>query len=304
MTLDQLAALQAVAELGSIKAASTTLHKTQPAISQSLKQLEKQINIQLFDRSNYRLELTQHGKRIYQQAKRVLTEANELLNLAHHLSTGNESSVTLAVDGSYELPKLLPVFEDAQKTFPDTELHLSLEYLTGALEAVTSGKADIAITPLTVDMLAEQALEATQLNHLRLVNVASPALIAKSDSNLAAFRHAYQIVVRDSGQLSGTREYGVQDGQRKWYVYDLATKKTLIMSGMGWGRLPEHMIHEELASGRVQELHLKSDLTAIETDQYLLRAHKQNHGPVANYLWNKILKLYESSEKSGQRRLG
>ena len=61
MTLEQLKMLKQVAELGSLKSASATLFKTQPAISQGIKQLEAQLGLQLFNRQGYRLSLTEHN---------------------------------------------------------------------------------------------------------------------------------------------------------------------------------------------------------------------------------------------------
>ena len=61
MTLDQLKALDAVVLCGSIRAASQMLHKTPPAISTLIKNLEKDIDIQLLDRDGYRPSLTPEG---------------------------------------------------------------------------------------------------------------------------------------------------------------------------------------------------------------------------------------------------
>ena len=77
MTLDQLLMFKTVAEAGSLKAASDKLHKTQPAISQSIKQLESQLDLILFNREGYRLAITEQGRQLLQQTQRVLNEAQE-----------------------------------------------------------------------------------------------------------------------------------------------------------------------------------------------------------------------------------
>lgn len=96
MTLEQLLMFNTVALAGSLKAASDKLHKTQPAISQSIKQLESQLDLVLFDRQGYRLTLTQEGRKLLQYAQRVLNEAQEMRQVAKHLAKGNEASITLA----------------------------------------------------------------------------------------------------------------------------------------------------------------------------------------------------------------
>ncbi len=82
MTLEQLNMLVKVAELGTLKAASEKLFKTQPAISQGIKQLEIQMGFQLFSRQGYRLLLTDNGKQIYQHALKLLNEAGQIKQLA------------------------------------------------------------------------------------------------------------------------------------------------------------------------------------------------------------------------------
>ncbi len=293
MTLDQLIMLQAIAELSSVKAASEALHKTQPAISQGLKQLEQQLGVQIVDRSRYRLSLTEDGKRIYQQARRILNEADELKTLSQHLAAGNEASLTLAVEGTFDIPAILPALEDVQLQFPETEIHLQQEFLSGALQAVTTGQADIAISPMTPEMIESSSIDAVRLSQFNLISVATEKFLAKHPdiSESLQLKDAYQIVVRDSGQLTGQTEYGVQGGQRKWYVNDFHTKKMLIMSGMGWGRVPENRINSELQSGALKILQLRDNPGMITIQHYLLRPLKRTYGPVARYIWEQFTQV-------------
>lgn len=61
MTLMQLKYFQTVCKLGSISRASMVLNITQPAISSAIKELEREYNVQLFERIGKRLILTQEG---------------------------------------------------------------------------------------------------------------------------------------------------------------------------------------------------------------------------------------------------
>ena len=56
MKLEQLSMFVTVAQVGSLSEASALLHKTQPAISQGIKQLENTLNFALFSRNGYRLD--------------------------------------------------------------------------------------------------------------------------------------------------------------------------------------------------------------------------------------------------------
>src|SRR5258707_10836877 len=61
MTYDQLVAFLAVAGEGTFTAASAALHKSQPAVSKLVRNLEDELGVQLFDRQQYRATLTDAG---------------------------------------------------------------------------------------------------------------------------------------------------------------------------------------------------------------------------------------------------
>jgi DNA-binding transcriptional LysR family regulator len=290
MTLEQLKMLKQVAELGSLKGASGVLFKTQPAISQGIKQLEAQLGLQLFNRQGYRLSLTSNGQQIYQHALRLLDEAESIKQLATFLTAGNEASITIAIEASYDLKKILPVLEMTQSKFPHTQIILKQEYISGALEAVKSAQADLALT--TIDNLALQSgqFEANTLYKGYLCNVAAPRFVKRHPKlvSVKELNDEYQIVVQDSGQSSQGTNYSVQTGQRCWYVNDFSTKKSLIMSGMGWGRLPDYMIKDELQRKTLLRLHMEDFDTEISLNYHAIKLKTNLLGPVAEWLWQKL----------------
>mgnify|MGYP000533619218 CR=1 FL=1 len=147
MKLDQLKVLRAVVETGSVKAAAESLNRTQPAISQALKALEARTGTALFDRSGYRLELTSVGRRGYLQSLRVLSEAEDLTELIRHFEKGQEETLTIAIDSAADPNILSPVLARVQDQYPDTDIVLRAEVLSGAIEAVRSGEAALAVAP-------------------------------------------------------------------------------------------------------------------------------------------------------------
>jgi len=123
-------------------------------------------------------------------------------------------------------------------------------------------------------------------------NVAAPSLLEamSGPSSLVELRRFHQVIARDSGQALGPfdRELGVQKGQRRWYVGDLHMKKQLLLAGLGWGRLPEHMIDAELSEGKLREIILPHSHLSFESDVFVFRQRGSARGPVAAYLWDSI----------------
>jgi len=290
MTLEQLKMLKHVAEQGSLKSASEVLYKTQPAISQGIKQLENQLGLQLFDRQGYRLELTSDGEQIYRRALRLLNEASEIKQLSQYLVDGNEASITISIEASYDLNRLLPILENTQNEFPRTQIILKQEYISGAFEAVQSEQADLAITPVDALILETGTFDSNWLYEGFLINVAAPRFLMRHSElkSVEELRNEYQIIVQDSGQNSKGVNYSVQTGQRCWYANDFTTKKTLIMSGMGWGSLPEHQIVDELKNKSLVKLDLTDKKNAIELHYRAVKLKSKMLGPVASKLWKNL----------------
>jgi DNA-binding transcriptional LysR family regulator len=107
---------------------------------------------------------------------------------------------------------------------------------------------------------------------------------------LSELRRFHQVIASDSGQAGGLfdREIGVQKGQRRWYVSDLHTKKHLLIAGLGWGRLPEHMIAEELKQGQLCEIDLPHTHLAFDVTIYAFRQSKPIVRAVAELLWREF----------------
>ncbi|GAA6182665.1 LysR family transcriptional regulator [Shimia sp. NS0008-38b] len=305
MKLDHLKVLRAVVETGTVKLAAETLNRTQPAISQALKALEFQTGTKLFDRSGYRLELTPVGKRVYLQSLRVLSEAEDLTELIMHFEKGQEEQITIAIDAASDPDVLTPVLASIQLRFPETRIILQAELLSGAIEAVQTGAAAFAVAPALQVMLEEEGFEYIPVDKSVMHNVAAPMLIDTMGAprTLADLRRFHQVIARDSGQGSGLfdRELGVQKGQRRWYVSDLHMKKQLLVTGLGWGRLPEHLIAEELAQGTLQEIRLTDTHLSFDIEIFVFRQPKLITGPVGSSIWDAFGATPVSLEKHSRQ---
>src|SRR5690242_4520553 len=98
MTLDQLLAFQAVASLGSFSAAAAQLHKSQPAVSKLVQNLETELGLTLFDRSAYRATLSNAGKLFHERASHVLESTEALRTFGLALAGAAEPLVRLVVE--------------------------------------------------------------------------------------------------------------------------------------------------------------------------------------------------------------
>ena len=297
MTLEQLKMLVKIADAGGILAASEALHKTQPTVSVGIKKLEEELGLQILSRDSYRASLTPAGEALCQQARVILKQSEKLSDIAEHLAQGNEPEVRIAIEASCPLPLALEILDVCEKKFPGTQFNLMGDTLWGALERLQLGEADLAISPWFDENLDFESLPLTSVT---LISVASPQFrdnLGKNKLMLDDLRDSVQVVVRDSSRNPPQHSFGYLTESRHWFVTDHFTKKEILLAGMGWGRLQEHLITEELASGRLVPLAIENYQSTMEVKICVARVRGKPVGPVVKTLWKAFLELSEQRNK-------
>jgi DNA-binding transcriptional LysR family regulator len=290
MTLEQLRMLTKIAEAGGVLAAAEALHKTQPTVSVAIRKLEEEFGLPLLARDGYRASLTPAGEALCRQAQVVLKQGEVLTGMARHLARGNEPEIRLAIEAVSPLPPILGILRGCEQKFPDTRFNLIGDTLWGALERLQAGEADLAITPWLEENLEFESFPVASVN---LTTVASPAFrqaLPDRTLELDDLKNSVQVVVRDSSRKPRARSFGFLPEGRHWYVTDHLTKKEIILAGMGWGRLQEHLIADELRSGRLVPLEINNYPLQMTVDICVARRMGQPVGPVAATLWEDFRK--------------
>lgn len=144
LTLDQLRVLVTIADVGSFSAAGRQLSRTQSAISQAVNTLESVQGVLLFDRSGHRPRLTEIGRVLADQARRVLATANKFEAVAASTRAGLEPELALAIDPLIPTDPLIESLRALNASFPDLGVTFSTEGLGGSLRRLRSQSAALA----------------------------------------------------------------------------------------------------------------------------------------------------------------
>ena len=148
MTLNELRYIVAVANERSFGRAAQRCFVSQPALSVAIQKLEDELDARLFERGKTEVTVTPVGRRIVEQAQKVLEEVAQIREIArsgrNQLSGALKLGVIYTV-APYLLPDLIPALHDCAPQMPlDLE-----ENLTEHLEvALRSGRIDAAIIAL------------------------------------------------------------------------------------------------------------------------------------------------------------
>jgi DNA-binding transcriptional LysR family regulator len=294
MTLDQLLILTRVADTGSVLAAAESVNRTQPTVSVALKNLEAELNLPLLDRSAYRAKLTPAGEQLCHKARSIMDEVEDFKKLAHYLAVGHEAKLRLAIEAACPLSLIMDVLKTSEGKYPQTDFSLEIENSRMALDKLLTGKVDMAIVPWPHE---EPRLETVSLAKSRVVVVATPGFCPIGERLTVTTMKTYvQIIVRDSGFRRNDQSHVIIEDGRNWQVSDHSIKKELIVAGMGWGRIEEHQVQEELADGRLVLLEIENYPSIIEIDIRAARRFGEPLGPVASALWDDLISLSQQGK--------
>ena len=257
LSLDQMRVFALAAELGSLSAVAKRLARAQSAVSYAVTSLEEQLDTQLFDRSGHKPQLTPAGRALLQDVRAILARSDRLLSRAQSLQQEPERELALSIEVMFPVAVLAQVLRDFRSRFPQVNLRLYMEALGAVAQQVLDGTAQLGV--ISEVHLPEVGLRSVALPHIRMVPVAAPSHpLAQVDGRITVeqMQEHVQLVLTDRSALTAGREFMVFSPQT-WRLSDLSTKHALLLAGQGFGTMPEHMVGEDLAAGRLQRLHLE-----------------------------------------------
>ncbi len=252
MTIDQLRAFLSVVEEGSFSAAGRRLGRVQSAVSHAMATLETALGVALWDRTTRKPTLTALGRTLYPDAERVVADADQLGQRAAELVAGLEPTVSLCVDSVFPTSALVQLCRTFATKFPTVQLSLQTETLQAVAERVHNGTCDLGVVGPAA---RTEGLTRTYLATVPMVAVAAPGHpLARRRGALSAtaLAGAIQIVLGERG-AADTPDQAVLS-PRTFRVADLSTKHALLLAGIGWGNLPEHLARADLRRQRLRRL--------------------------------------------------
>jgi LysR family transcriptional regulator, benzoate and cis,cis-muconate-responsive activator of ben and cat genes len=133
----------AVAEELHFGRAARRLGISQPPLSLQIRQLESELGVQLFERTKRRVALTDGGRALLAEGKRLLSEFTNVAELVRRAAIGESGSLTVAFTASVMFETLPAIIRGFRARFPHVHVELR-EIGTGAqLVALRTGDLDI-----------------------------------------------------------------------------------------------------------------------------------------------------------------
>jgi len=126
--------------------ASRQLHVAQPAISQTILDLEEELGVKLLLRTKRTVQLTRAGSAFLHEAEQILTHANEAGQIARRAARGETGSLGIGFFGTASGPFLPSLVQSYRKNFPDVQLQLYEMTPDQQLAAFDDGRIDLGFS--------------------------------------------------------------------------------------------------------------------------------------------------------------
>jgi len=252
LTPDALAMLQAIKTSGSFAAAARALDLVPSALTYRVRQIEDALDVLLFDRSSRQAQLTEAGAELLREGARLLEDIDAVANRVKRVATGWEPQLTIAVDGIISKTTVLELCESFFALNPPTRIKLRDETLSGTLEALTSGQADLALG--VADAGNQAGIQSKPLGDVSFVYAVAPHHpLASAPEPLKddAVRQHRAVAVADTISRGNGMTLGLLGGQDVFTVATMQDKLDAQLRGLGCGFVPECMARVFIETGRL-----------------------------------------------------
>jgi DNA-binding transcriptional LysR family regulator len=151
LNLDQLKALEAVAETGSFTAAANRLNLTQSAVSVQIRELEERFGVRLIDRLGKKAFATEAGQEVIARAKRINAEVEAMADDMRRRSEGWLGRVRFGAAPNILTYLLPPVLKGLRDSHPTLEISIRSGITRNLVGYVLRNELDLALVTLPVD---------------------------------------------------------------------------------------------------------------------------------------------------------
>lgn len=150
LTLRQLQYLVTVADAGSFTLASRVAGVSQPTLSAQIRALEERLGVKLFERGAGGAVLTPVGRTIVAMARRMLSDARDIVALASSSSHSLSGTLRLGTTPTLGPYLLSPIIADLHRIAPDLRLHVREGIPDEQVLELSRGNLDVVLGPMPI----------------------------------------------------------------------------------------------------------------------------------------------------------
>jgi DNA-binding transcriptional LysR family regulator len=262
--LEQYRIFAAVAKWGSFSKAAGELHITQPAVSQAIKLLERQIDAQLFVRTSRGVTLTEAGKILQSYVEQALSAFESAENHINQLKTLEHGKLYIGASDTLSQHFLLPYLKKFHEKYPHVNLKVTNRTSQDTVDLLNQGKVDIGFIHIPTEVKEHiSVLPLLELHDTFVYNEKHFPFI-KGEFLLNDLQHFPLLMLEKE---SSTRQYLDSFFKSKNITLspeiELGSHDLLLSFaeiGLGIAAVVREYSQKELKNGTLKEIKLKSEI--------------------------------------------
>ena len=263
-----------VAEAGNITAAAQTLFISQSAVSQSIKQLEAELQTRLFARNSRGVTLTADGRMLYEyvrSAMGLLETGEEKLSQSRDLQMGH---LTIGASDTVTSQFLLPYLDRFHRQYPAIHIQIISGRSHKVLGLLQSGKVDIAFASTPQEAASLETFPCLATHSIFVAGAEYPCDFDHVYTLEEIARFPLILLERKASSRLYLEKYFLQNGLHLNPEIELGARSLLVdLAAIGFGvaGVTEEFVRRELESGRLRKLRTSFDIPPRSVDLCVLR---------------------------------
>lgn len=263
-----------VAEAGNITAAAQTLFISQSAVSQSIKQLEAELQTRLFARNSRGVTLTADGRMLYEyvrSAMGLLETGEEKLSQSRDLQMGH---LTIGASDTVTSQFLLPYLDRFHRQYPAIHIQIISGRSHKVLGLLQSGKVDIAFASTPQEGASLETFPCLATHSIFVAGAEYPCDFDHVYTLKEIARFPLILLERKASSRLYLEKYFLQNGLHLHPEIELGARSLLVdLAAIGFGvaGVTEEFVRRELESGRLRKLRTSFDIPPRSVDLCVLR---------------------------------
>ena len=263
-----------VAEAGNITAAAQTLFISQSAVSQSIKQLEAELQTRLFARNSRGVTLTADGRMLYEyvrSAMGLLETGEEKLSQSRDLQMGH---LTIGASDTVTSQFLLPYLDRFHRQYPAIHIQIISGRSHKVLGLLQSGKVDIAFASTPQEGASLETFPCLTTHSIFVAGAGYPCDFDHVYTLEEIARFPLILLERKASSRLYLEKYFLQNGLHLNPEIELGARSLLVdLAAIGFGvaGVTEEFVRRELESGRLRKLRTSFDIPPRSVDLCVLR---------------------------------
>ena len=263
-----------VAEAGNITAAAQTLFISQSAVSQSIKQLEAELQTRLFARNSRGVTLTADGRMLYEyvrSAMGLLETGEEKLSQSRDLQMGH---LTIGASDTVTSQFLLPYLDRFHRQYPAIHIQIISGRSHKVLGLLQSGKVDIASASTPQEGASLETFPCLATHSIFVAGAEYPCDFDHVYSLEEIARFPLILLERKASSRLYLEKYFLQNGLHLNPEIELGARSLLVdLAAIGFGvaGVTEEFVRRELENGRLRKLRTSFDIPPRSVDLCVLR---------------------------------